>query len=240
MAQSNEWIELKKKSCDLLQKPGRAFDYVHKYRKIPQEVTKKYNVGVCSHLDVLKIPECPEHRRESFGKINDKQWITFFIEDLEGTPLGVEQRSLDGKDFLKIYFNLAKIHPPFFGIEQALPLLVKTGRLALVEGCIDTLAFATITKFPVLGILTKSPSKTQKRWIMRWASRVSLFLDADDEGQATARTVETTWSRDIPTVNTKWWEAPSLEMRANKDLADILQNQGPHITKLFIDYGLRK
>ena len=235
------WDDLKSAAVAALAASTFPRQWVHDYRRIPEGVSRAYSVGLVDHHAVLALPECPPERRDQFGKLPPREWVAFFLEDLEGRPLGVELRATRDKDHMKVYFAGAAVHPPLFGLAQALPILAERGEVALVEGGFEVLAFAAVSRYPVLGVMTKNPSRNQQRFLARWAPTVvRLFLNSDEEGRRTARRVADQW-REPRAADSRWWEAPGVGVLSGvKDLNELLQQQGPAGLRLALSHGLRR
>lgn len=235
-----DWEGVRDCAVQALANNARAMEYVCSYRGIPKAIIKQFNLGFIqdsSDFDAL----CQVLGIATKPYLYDRSWVAFFCEDIEGKPLTVELRSLDGKEFHRLQHLRARVHPPLFGLTQCFGLLAERGKVALVEGAFDALTFATITRFPVLGIMTKYPSRVQERFLVRWARSILLFLNRDDQGRKTAERIVRVWAKRHPVTvhNSSWWENPTLGLERETDLNDLLQQRGLRATREAIEKGLK-
>ena len=237
------WEDLKKQAQKQFQNSDRAKSYVVDYRRIPVEIASLYELGAIRPKELLSLPELTESQKGGIGSLNDTEWLVAFVEGLDQKPLAIELRSTGtgARDFYKIYLPYSKIHPVIFGVSQALSLIFKKGWVAVVEGIFDALSFASITEFPVISILTKTPNFKQSKWLIRWARKISLFLDADEEGQAAARAwvASRLWSA-CNVVDSRWYECPSIRIGEIGDLNELLQQQGTVSLRSSLEYRLSR
>lgn len=238
-----DWEELKKLAREQLLKSPRAQSYIIDYRRIPQNIIDFYGVGAIRPKQIIDFPGLNGNQIGSLNSLKDIEWVSAFIEGLDGSPLAIELRSIGtgDRDFYKIFLPLGQVHPPFFGLPQAIDLLHQESWVAVVEGIFEALSFASITKFPVLALLTKKYSTRQFRWLKRWCKKISLFLNADQMGQAAAHlwTNSRQWSG-CQVVDSLWYECPDIILGKCEDLNDLLQQQGMVSLRHAIEYGLKR
>lgn len=231
-----KWHEFKQQITTRLVSGTTPFEYLTKYRCIPEPILKKYGIGVTSQREVLQI-EGFEKLAGSFPTPSEENCIAFPIEDALGNPLGVELRSLRDKNYVKMYNPESKISPVFFGLTQAIDLIHKSGLVALVEGAFEVLSFATITKFPIISGLSKSLNKRQLRFLKRWTRSVILFYNCDLLGLTSARAL--TRFKNLHFKNSHWEKCPEVRLDTEKDLNEVFQRQGLIALRKVIEYGLK-
>lgn len=236
-----KWEELKKLGRQQWDKSATYQDYVLRYRQIPLEMVNLYDLGVIKLGQLKELEGLTEDLRAKLeNDKSNKEWLMVPVEGLDRLPLGVELRQQSSGSFFKVYLPDSRIHPVLYGLPQALGVGEKMRQMAVVEGVFDLLTFASVTRFPVVAFLTKTPSKRQMRWCRRWLSKLLLFLDSDDEGRSAARSLAAFQDPGTLVVDTQWWEVPALELGKLKDLNDIARQLGWPAVRSILEYGLKK
>lgn len=238
---SAPWDGILQRATTALRADRQAAEYITQYRRIPWSLIERYRVGLLADdalvavADALKAP-LPDGMR-------NQPWFVFPCEDVQGRVIGLELRSVGGKMYQRLLSPEARIHPVFFGTMQALPLLADHLRVALVEGALEVLSFAQITRYPVLALLTSYPNARQERWLVRWARQVTLFLNADDPARSAAKRLVRSWARRHPAVRVvdgRWWDVPGQRLGDENDLNGLLQQAGVDSLRQAIEAGLRR
>jgi len=160
-----------------------VLNYLHS-RLVTDEEIKTYELG---YNKIVRVPEDTDPERVEFmeecnkgRKLENK--IIFPFKDAMGYPLGLVGRSIERKEFKVYITNEAKFKGFFFGLCQALPHIYREGRVFLVEGCFDYLAFSKV--FPnTVATMTAGLSDAQYDLLSLYCDTIVTVFDSDKAGR---------------------------------------------------------
>jgi len=180
-----------------------ALNYLHS-RKVTDEEIKLFKIGY-SRVIATTNDGTEDHKcfmAETYNGKALESKITFPIYDILGNAAGILGRAIDTKEF-KFYLTLeAKFLGAFFGLVQALPIIYETGRVFVVEGPFDLLAFRKVYPNAVAS-LTAELTDAQYSILSMFAKDIITVFDSDGPGRkATERALEK-WPN-IKTVCLGW------------------------------------
>jgi DNA primase len=152
-------------------------------RHVSRETAVRYRLGYADPS--IEVPECfPD-----FVPFATKHWlrrVVFPLHATTGGVIGFQTRKLDEKVYRPYYGFDPDLHPPVFGLPQALPAIWETGHAVIAEGVFDTLALAQHT--PVaLGVMTAKVPNSVCKFLHRYVDRLTVLLDMDEPGRLGAQ-----------------------------------------------------
>lgn len=176
-----------------------ALEYLNQ-RGLYKEIIEKFEIGwngpndqVTRFLKAKSFPEsdmlaCNLARLSERG-ISDVFYnrITFPIHDSLGNPIGFTARSMD-PDALSKYINTNETElyikgNTLYNYHRAKAVAKKEGRLIVVEGVMDVIAFARAGINHVVATLGTACTKEQIRLMKQCSNRIVLCYDGDKAGR---------------------------------------------------------
>jgi DNA primase len=179
-----------------------ATDYLHG-RGITDEDILKYSLGY------TKFATIKDDGSIDYANLKEKTWsfkglqkrIIFPLRNILGHVNGVVIRDIHKKIYIQVLFEEAKRIGAFFGMYEALPHILKTKKVFVHEGAIDSISFSKV--FPnSLSTLTSFINEPQYQMLRMFADKIILVFDNDGPGKFGARkSIETYGDRNISTVD---------------------------------------
>lgn len=190
---------IKTRASDSLEEFPDVTRYLIKERLIPAPFLETYKVGFTDALTVRAedTPEYLEMKKETYDFRGLQGRILFPVTSCIGGTMGFSTRRIkeevnaEGvklqryKTFLS---SEAKSVGAFFGIEQALASMIKTGFVYVTEGAVDCMSLATV--FPnTISSLTSMLTEPQMWTLSMLVDKVVLVFDSDAPGRYGASVV---------------------------------------------------
>lgn len=127
-----------------------------------------------------------------------KQAVVYPLRTMGGTLLGFQLGALHPGNYEDFFSQGAGkrgvfFYPDTFDWES----FHRTGKVVLVEGCLDALALSLHLRC-VLSCLSARVTRGQSRGLERWASEIYCCFDRDETGVNAAGKFERFWSKDHP------------------------------------------
>lgn len=153
-------------------------------RGITEEDIKKYSIGY------LKAVSIKEDGSEDYIYLKDSTYsfkslrnrLIFPLRNILGHTNGVVVRDLDRKNYIQYFLKEAKAIGAFFGLYEALPHIIRTKKVFVHEGAINSISFAKI--FPnSISSLTSILNDNQYETLLMFADKIILVFDEDDPGR---------------------------------------------------------
>lgn len=149
------------------------------------------------YTQVISIPNDGSEDYETFMKETRRgrafeNKIVFPIFDVIGRVIGLFGRSVESKEFKFYLTKEAKFTGIFYGLYQALPSIIETGRVFIVEGPFDLLAFRKVFKNSVCA-MTAGVSDAQYDIMSFFANSLVTVFDSDKAGLAAAEEAKQNW-----------------------------------------------
>jgi DNA primase len=168
-------------------------------RLVTEEEIQEFRIG---YSKVVSASDDGSEDFEFFLKETHKgrsfeQKIIFPLYDVIGRATGLFGRSIDTKEF-KFYLNReGKYTGTLVGLYQALPYIYASGRVYVVEGPFDMLAFRKVYKNTV-GALTAGLSEAQHELLSFFAKEIVTVFDSDKPGKDASEQAQRRWKNVIP------------------------------------------
>lgn len=197
-----EWLTndgLGSKGLDYLQVRGVSPELIERYRLgyapdayhalLDSAKSQGYSKEILRKAGLIKMMErgSGTHYYDSF-----RDRVMFPITDVRGRVLGFGGRLLPVESPEKKLFpkyvnshesNIFKKGNTFFGLSQALTAIRQEGRVYLVEGYMDVLAFASLGIFNVVSLNGTALKENAVRELARYTRNFVIVLDGDAPGQ---------------------------------------------------------
>ena len=186
-----------------------------KSRYVSNEEISEYKLG---YSRVISVQNDGSSDYETFMKETRdgrafENKIVFPIYDIIGRAVGLFGRSIEAKEFKFYLTKEAKYTGAFFGLYQALPHIYLTGRVFIVEGPFDLLAFRKVYKNSIAS-MTAGISDAQYEILSFFVNSIVTVFDSDGPGKrANAEAAE------------KWSNVSSVEL-GYKDPDKCLKEKG--------------
>ena len=156
-------------------------------RGITMEDINKYKIG---YTKLGSVPK-PSSHSDDYQYLYDKTYgfkylrerLIFPLRNILGKVNGLVTRELDnnGRRYVIYMLKEAKKMGGFFGLYEALPHIIRTGKVFVHEGAIDALSFAKV--FPnTISTLTSFINEQQYEVLDLIADKIILVFDDDKAG----------------------------------------------------------
>lgn len=148
------------------------------------EDIKRYNIG-CTNVVKIRKEQDPDYkdlhdRTYKFKLLQGR--LIFPCKNLVGRVNGMVVRSISEKRFNVYLMQEAKKIGAFFGLCEALPDIIRTGKVFVHEAAMDCMSFAKV--FPnTISTLTSFINEEQIEVLSMLASKIILVFDEDDPGR---------------------------------------------------------
>ena len=172
---------------------NNALDYL-KNRGVSGEDVRDFFLGYSKIISVVDDGSLDYEifMKETYrGKVFENK-IIFPIYDVIGRTVGIFGRALDSKAFKYYLTQEAKYSGVLTGIYQALPHIYETGKVFVVEGPFDLLAFRKVFKNSV-GANTAGLSESQYEILSFFADRIVTVFDSDAAGENATKEAKKKW-----------------------------------------------
>lgn len=152
-------------------------------RGINTEDIKKFSIG---YVRVARVRDdgSQEYKKFRDGTYNFRvlqNKIIFPLRNILGHVNGLVLRDLDKKSYIQYFLNEAKKIGTFFGLYEALPHIVRTKKVFIHEGAINTISFSKV--FPnTISSLTSFLNEQQFECLRFFADKCILIYDKDKSG----------------------------------------------------------
>jgi DNA primase len=171
-----------------------VLSYLIGERKLSRADIERFGVGYSEHLLARKedTKEFREFEKSSNGFRSLQRKLLFPIRSCNGSTLGFVARHMGalppaepGKmkpaRYRQFVTEESKVVGGFFGLTEALPHILKTGYVYVVEGAIDCITLAKV--FPnTVSTLTSSVNEAQMWVLLMLVEKVILVFDTDEPG----------------------------------------------------------
>lgn len=174
--------EFSKKACSALKEYPDPTKYLSS-RGITIEDIEKFTLGFVKIGTVQDdgTKEYTNFKSLTYNFKNLERRILFPLKNVLGNVHGVSTRSLSQKSYVHYFLNEAKKIGSFFGLYEALPYIIKTGRVFVHEGAFNSISFAKI--FPnTVASLTSFLNVQQFETLCFFANKIVLVYDQDKAG----------------------------------------------------------
>lgn len=220
------WLDVLvgKAHYELLTNPlaAPARDYLAR-RGVSEADWKTYQLGWSSPR--IEIGECSAE----FAAWFPRHWferLVFPLMAATGETIGVQTRGLDVKFYPQFGAYPSDVYPYVFGLQTALQSIWETRQAVIVEGVFDFFAVKG-TAPNTIAVLGAGVPVTCKRFLRRYARRVTVLFDMDAAGRQGAVRLQ-----DYPegfTVVAPWYPAHDpddlVKMPGGRErLASLLQH----------------
>jgi DNA primase len=177
-------------------------------RGVTEEEIKEFKLG---YTRIISIPKEESQDYENFVKETYKgrafeQKIVFPLRDILGRVIGLFGRSLDTKEFKFYLTQEGKYTGAFVGLFSALPYIYETGKVFVVEGPFDLMAFRKVYKNTV-GALTAGLSDAQHDILSFFAEQIVTVFDSDKAGKYATDQAQRKWDN-VFSVDLGGWKDP--------------------------------
>lgn len=157
-------------------------------RKVSHDEIKLFKIGYSRVVAVANdgSEDYGFFLKETYKGKNLESKIIFPLYDILGNPTGLLGRSILTKEF-KFYLTLeGKYTGAFFGLQPALQAIYDTGRVFVVEGPFDLLAFRKVYPNSVAS-LTAELTESQYNILNMFARTIITVFDSDGPGRSAAK-----------------------------------------------------
>jgi DNA primase len=156
---------------------------------------------------VISVPKEESADYETFIKETYRgkafeQKIIFPIYDPIGRVIGLFGRAIDTKEFKFWLTAEAKFMGAFVGLYHALPHVYETGKVFVVEGPFDWVAFRKVYKNTV-GAMTAGLSDAQYEILSFFAEKIVTVFDSDKAGNYATFESQKKW-KNVSSVDLGW------------------------------------
>ena len=152
---------------------ARHHSYFEK-RGYPRELLQMFEVGYCpAHLS-------------PWTKTEERARIVIPLRDEYGKLVGISGRTIKDTKKINDKYNIlwgSKKRSILYGLNLAMPYVMKSKSIILVEGFADVWRCWQYGKRNVVAICGKDVTEQQKRLVFKYASTVAIILDNDESGQ---------------------------------------------------------
>ena len=186
-------------------------------------------------IGASRVVSAPDDGSEDYKEFMRETWrgkklenkVVFPIQDMIGNIVGLFGRSITTKEFLYYLTIEAKETGVLFGFYQALPTIYETGRVYIVEGPFDLLAFRKVYR-NTIATMTAELTEAQYYLLSFYAKQIVTVFDSDPPGKAaTIRAIK------------KWPDVVSVDL-GYKDPDRCLKETGAGFFKFVKDKVGRK
>ena len=196
----------------------------------------KYGIGYTKYGSV------PYSSSEDYNYLKDKTFgfrslqekIIFPLRNMLGNVNGLVVRELnnDGRRYIIYMLEEAKKTGAFFGLYEALPHILRTGKVFVHEGAIDAMSFSKV--FPnTISTLTSFINEKQFDILDMIADKIILVFDDDKAGNYGIRKMKETYSSDkIDSVSLGGGDANDyLKMKSEEEYKKFIFNKVPFMMR---------
>ena len=169
----------------------QALNYLHS-RFVTDDEIKTFRIGFSRVISLVDdgsedFKDC-SNKFYKGRKLENK--LIFPIQDMLGNPVGFITRALEIKDYDLYLTKDGKDYGAMFGLFQALPHIYQTGRVFVLEGPFDLLAFRKVYANSV-GMNTAELTDAQHEQLNFYAETIITVFDSDTPGKkATERAIK--------------------------------------------------
>ena len=123
-------------------------------RGVTEEEIKEYHIGASRVVIIPKdgSQDCENFQKETARGRKLENKVIFPIYDMIGRVVGLFGRSIETKEFKFILTAEGKFTGVLLGFYQALPYIYETGKVFVVEGPFDLMAFRKVYKNSVAAL----------------------------------------------------------------------------------------
>jgi DNA primase len=201
-------------------------------RGVTEEEIKEFKLG---YSRIISIPKEESPDYDAFMKETHKgrayeQKIIFPLYDIIGRVIGLFGRAIDTKEFKFYLTQEGKYTGAFIGLYQALPYVYETGKVFVVEGPFDLIAFRKVYKNTV-GALTAGLSEAQYEILSFFAERIVTVFDSDKAGRYATFEAQKKW--DNVTSVDLGWKDPSQCLK-DKSLVKFIEFVKDKVNRRFL------
>jgi DNA primase len=156
---------------------------------------------------IISVPKEESVDYETFAKETYRgkafeQKIIFPIYDPIGRAIGLFGRAIDTKEFKFWLTEEGKFTGAFVGLYHALPHIYETGKVFVVEGPFDWVAFRKVYKNTV-GAMTAGLSDAQYEILSFFAEKIVTVFDSDKAGNYATFESQKKW-KNVSSVDLGW------------------------------------
>lgn len=178
-------------------------------RGASEEEIKEFKLGYSRVISIPKeeSPDYESFMKETYKGRGYEQKIVFPLQDILGRVIGLFGRAIDTKEFKFYLTQEGKYTGAFVGLYQALPYIYETGKVFVVEGPFDLMAFRKVYKNTV-GALTAGLSDAQHGILSFFAEQIVTVFDSDKAGKYATDQAQRKWNN-VSSVDLGGWKDPS-------------------------------
>lgn len=167
--------------------------YLHGRGTTDDEI-RRYRIGYSKVVGVPQgdDPELQHFRDASYNGRRLQEKLVFPFENPLGGVVGLFGRDIRTKEIKIFAFKETDVTGYFFGLPQALPHIYRTGRVFVVEGTFDQLAFAKVFSNCVAS-MTAGLNEAQYEFLRLFAKDIVLVFDHDNAGREAVAKAQKRW-----------------------------------------------
>jgi DNA primase len=175
----NDFIRRANKSLFEYEEPR---EYLYS-RGLTDEDIKKFEIGYVKYANIKK--DDSEDYKALWERTHElrslQKKIIFPLKNLLGNVHGLCVRDIKNKIYIQYFLGEAKKIGAFFGLQEALPHILKTRKVFVHEGAFDSISFAQV--FPnTVSSLTSFLNEQQYELLRFFADKIILVYDKDKAG----------------------------------------------------------
>jgi len=189
------------------------YDVAKNYLRSRGTTDEEMELFKLGYTKIISVPKEDSKDYETFmGELYKgralEQKIIFPLYDVLGRVIGLFGRSIDTKEFKFFLTEEGKYIGAFVGLLQALPYIHESGKVFVVEGPFDLIAFRKVYKNSV-GALTAGLSDAQYEILNFFADKIVTVFDSDKAGKYATFEAQKKWGDKISTIDLGTWKDPS-------------------------------
>lgn len=153
-------------------------------RGLSDEDIKKFSLGYSKLVKIKKVNDKDykelHERTYKFKGLENR--IIIPLRNLVGKVNGIVSRSISEKRYIVYLMEEAKKIGAFFGLHEALPFILKSGKVFVHEAAFNSISFSKI--FPnSVSTITSYINEEQYETLTMLANKIVLVFDEDEVGR---------------------------------------------------------